>query len=92
MGALSVCGMVSQYNLEQPEGVHNLMHLVQKRIHMEGFLVYYFFHLFPKYLDMVLPYIKQGKIVYVEDIAEARAEPCRRLRWAVAQVKKLIPT
>ncbi|KAL9380239.1 hypothetical protein Peur_025896 [Populus x canadensis] len=69
-GRISVCGMVSQYNLEQPEGVHNLMHLVPKRIHMEGFLVYYFFHLFPKYLDMVLPYIKQGKIVYVEDIAE----------------------
>ncbi|XP_034924102.1 2-alkenal reductase (NADP(+)-dependent)-like isoform X2 [Populus alba] len=69
-GRMSVCGMVSQYNLEQPEGVHNLMHLVQKRIHMEGFLVYYFYHLFPKYLDMVLPYIKQGKIVYVEDIAE----------------------
>jgi NADPH-dependent curcumin reductase CurA len=46
------------------------MHLVPKRIHMEGFLVYDFFHLFPKYLDMVLPYIKQGKIVYVEDIAE----------------------
>ncbi|KAG6741193.1 hypothetical protein POTOM_054425 [Populus tomentosa] len=69
-GRISVCGMVSQYNLEQPEGVHNLMHLVQKRIHMEGFLVYYFYHLFPKYLDMVLPYIKQGKIVYVEDIAK----------------------
>lgn len=69
-GRISVCGMVSQYNLEQPEGVHNLMHLVPKRIHMEGFLVYDFFHLFPKYLDMVLPYIKQGKIVYVEDIAE----------------------
>ena len=69
-GRISVCGMVSQYNLEQPEGVHNLMHLVPKRIHMEGFLVYDFFHMFPKYLDMVLPYIKQGKIVYVEDIAE----------------------
>ncbi|KAJ6371653.1 hypothetical protein OIU77_002047 [Salix suchowensis] len=69
-GRISVCGMVSQYNLEQPEGVHNLMSLVPKRIRMEGFLVYDYFHLFPKYLDMVLPYIKQGKIVYVEDTAE----------------------
>ncbi|KAJ6370603.1 hypothetical protein OIU76_028814 [Salix suchowensis] len=69
-GRISVCGMVSQYNLEQPEGVHNLMSLVPKRIRMEGFLVYDYFHLFPKYLDMVLPCIKQGKIVYVEDTAE----------------------
>ncbi|KAJ6683423.1 hypothetical protein OIU85_007137 [Salix viminalis] len=69
-GRISVCGMVSQYNLEQPEGVHNLISLVPKSIRMEGFLVYDYFHLFPKYLDMVLPYIKQGKIVYVEDTAE----------------------
>ncbi|XP_011013762.1 PREDICTED: 2-alkenal reductase (NADP(+)-dependent)-like [Populus euphratica] len=69
-GRISVCGMVSQYNLVQFEGDHNLMHLVPQRIHMDGFVVYDFFHLFPKYLDIVLPYIKQGKILYVEDIAE----------------------
>ncbi|CAK9181892.1 unnamed protein product [Ilex paraguariensis] len=69
-GRIAVCGMVSQYNLEQPEGVHNLFCLITKRIRMEGFLVFYYYHLYPKYLDMILPYIKEGKIEYVEDIAE----------------------
>ncbi|KDP35121.1 hypothetical protein JCGZ_10655 [Jatropha curcas] len=69
-GRISVCGMISQYNLEQPEGVHNLMHLVSKRIRMEGFMVRDYFHLHSQYLEMVLPLIKEGKIVYVEDTAE----------------------
>ncbi|KAF5942267.1 hypothetical protein HYC85_019909 [Camellia sinensis] len=43
-GRIAVCGMISQYNLEQPEGVHNLFCLITKRV--------------------------QGKITYVEDVAE----------------------
>ncbi|KAL3752824.1 hypothetical protein ACJRO7_000253 [Eucalyptus globulus] len=30
-GQITVCGMISQYNLKQHEGVHNLMNLVLKR-------------------------------------------------------------
>ncbi|XP_004241896.1 2-alkenal reductase (NADP(+)-dependent) [Solanum lycopersicum] len=69
-GRIAVCGMISQYNLEQTEGVHNLFCLISKRIRMEGFLVHDYYHLYPKYLDMIIPQIKAGKVVYVEDIAE----------------------
>ena len=69
-GRIAVCGMISQYNLEQPEGVQNLMLLVYKRIRMEGFVVFDYYNIYPKFLDVVLPYIREGKIVYVEDIAE----------------------
>ncbi|XP_059445404.1 2-alkenal reductase (NADP(+)-dependent)-like [Corylus avellana] len=69
-GRIAVCGMISQYNLDQPEGVKNLMCLIYKRIHMIGFLVRDYVHLYTKFLDTVLPYIREGKIVYVEDIAE----------------------
>ncbi|XP_055825607.1 2-alkenal reductase (NADP(+)-dependent)-like [Solanum dulcamara] len=69
-GRISVCGMISQYNLEQTEGVHNLFCLITKRISMEGFIVTEYFHLYPKYLEMIIPQIKAGKIVYVEDVAE----------------------
>ncbi|KAI6699046.1 hypothetical protein NL676_019165 [Syzygium grande] len=41
-GRIVACGMISQYNLEQPEG----------------------------FLETVLPQIKEGKIVHVEDIVE----------------------
>lgn len=69
-GRIAVCGMISQYNLEKPEGVHNLMQVVGKRIRMEGFLAGDFYHQYPKFLELVMPAIKEGKLVYVEDIAE----------------------
>ncbi|XP_058009827.1 2-alkenal reductase (NADP(+)-dependent)-like isoform X1 [Hevea brasiliensis] len=69
-GRISVCGMISQYNLEQPEGVHNLMQLVVKRIRMEGFMVHDYYHLYSKYLEMVLPLMKEGKIVHLEHAAQ----------------------
>ncbi|KAL4631922.1 hypothetical protein ACB092_04G014100 [Castanea dentata] len=50
-GRISVCGMISQYNLEYPEGVHNLLQLIEKRIRMEGFLVPDYDHLYPKFLE-----------------------------------------
>ena len=56
---------MSQYNLDQPEGIRNLLSVVYKRIRKEDY-----HHLFPNFLDLVLPYIREGKIAYVEDIAE----------------------
>ncbi|KAL9377408.1 hypothetical protein Peur_028743 [Populus x canadensis] len=70
LGRIAVCGMISQYNLEKHEGVHNLTLIVWKQIRMQGFLAASYYHLYPKFLEMALPYIKQGKIVYVEDKAE----------------------
>ncbi|XP_051133249.1 2-alkenal reductase (NADP(+)-dependent)-like [Andrographis paniculata] len=69
-GRIAVCGMISQYNLEKPEGSYNLACLIMKQIRMEGFLVFSYYHLYPKFLEMVLPLIKEGKINYVEDIVE----------------------
>ncbi|KAG7997077.1 hypothetical protein I3843_01G193100 [Carya illinoinensis] len=69
-GRISVAGMISQYNLEEPDGIKHLLKVVFKRIRIEGFTVYDYYHLFPKFLELVLPYIREGKIVYVEDTAE----------------------
>ncbi|PSS35908.1 2-alkenal reductase [Actinidia chinensis var. chinensis] len=69
-GRIPMCGMISQYNYEQPEGVHNLFCLIAKRIRMQGFLVFDYYHMYPKFLDTVLPLIREGKITYVEDIVE----------------------
>ncbi|GAA0168482.1 reductase [Lithospermum erythrorhizon] len=67
---IAVCGMISQYNLEQPEGVHNLMHMIYKRVKMEAFTVIDFYHQYPKFLETVLPLIREAKITYIEDTAE----------------------
>ncbi|KAK9141402.1 hypothetical protein Scep_011083 [Stephania cephalantha] len=69
-GRISACGMISQYNLEKPEGVHNLMEIIVKRIHIFGFIVSDHYHLYPKFLELTKQYIKEGKITYVEDVAQ----------------------
>ncbi|GJW09131.1 NADP(+)-dependent 2-alkenal reductase-like protein [Tanacetum coccineum] len=69
-GRISVCGMISQYNLEQREGVRNLFTLIAKRVHMQGFIVSDHYHKYPKYLEMIIPLIKNGTINYIEDIVE----------------------
>ncbi|KAL1806244.1 hypothetical protein DCAR_0832021 [Daucus carota subsp. sativus] len=69
-GRIAACGMISQYNLEKPEGVYNLTQILHKRIRIEGFLVTDYYHLYPKFLEMILPYIREGKIKYLEDTAE----------------------
>ncbi|XP_023530664.1 2-alkenal reductase (NADP(+)-dependent)-like [Cucurbita pepo subsp. pepo] len=66
-GRISVCGMISQYNLGQSEGVHNLLRLVTERIRMEGFGAPDYFHRYAEFLEAMLPYIQEGKITYVED-------------------------
>ncbi|GMH08758.1 hypothetical protein Nepgr_010598 [Nepenthes gracilis] len=67
---IAVCGLISQYNLKQPESVHNLFSLIMKRIRVEGFIVSDHYDQYPKFLDMVLPLIREGKVTYVEDVAE----------------------
>lgn len=69
-GRIAVCGMISQYNLDKTEGVHNLMQVILKRIRIQGFLVGDHYHNYPKFLEMTLPLIREKKIVYVEDVAE----------------------
>ena len=69
-GRISACGMISQYNLNQEEGVRNLSCIVMKRLQMKGFIISDHYDLYPKYIEMVIPLIKEGKICYIEDVAE----------------------
>ncbi|KAH7547636.1 hypothetical protein FEM48_Zijuj01G0330800 [Ziziphus jujuba var. spinosa] len=70
-GRIAVCGMISQYNnLGEEQGVKKLMQLVSKSVRMEGFTFLHHLPNYNEYLDLVLPYIRQGKIVYAEDIAQ----------------------
>ncbi|KAK9292582.1 hypothetical protein L1049_020556 [Liquidambar formosana] len=69
-GRIAVCGMVSEQSLSKPQGIHNLFNLITKRIKMQGFLQSDFLHLFPQFLEHVISYYKQGKIVYIEDMNE----------------------
>lgn len=69
-GRIATCGMIAQYNLDEPEGVRNLMNIVWKRIKMEGFLVVDYMPIYAKFFKDVISYIREGKIAYVEDFVE----------------------
>lgn len=66
-GWIAVCGMISQYNLEQPNGAPNLFCLVAKRIRMEGFMVLDYFGTYNKFEEEIAGYLKEGKITGRED-------------------------
>ncbi|KAH7670864.1 2-alkenal reductase (NADP(+)) protein [Dioscorea alata] len=69
-GRISACGMISQYNLEKPEGVYNLMPIITKRIRFKGFVILDYYHRYYKFVEKIIPDIRQGKIKYVEDQVE----------------------
>ncbi|GKC47322.1 NADP(+)-dependent 2-alkenal reductase-like protein [Tanacetum coccineum] len=69
-GRIAACGMISQYNINEHEGINSLMFLILKRIRMQGFLITDHYHLYPKFLNTVLPLIREGKITYVEDTVD----------------------
>nr|XP_029146547.1 2-alkenal reductase (NADP(+)-dependent) isoform X3 [Arachis hypogaea] len=67
-GRIAVCGMISQYTKEEHEGIKNTACLIYKRIRMQGFNVVDYYPLYPKFLEFLLPQIRNGEISCVEDI------------------------
>ncbi|XP_015698562.1 2-alkenal reductase (NADP(+)-dependent)-like [Oryza brachyantha] len=68
-GRIAACGMISQYNLDSPDGVHNLFYIITKRLRMEGFLVFDYFGMYRQFEEMA-GYLKEGKVEYLQDIVE----------------------
>ena len=68
---ISVCGQISQYNLEQPEMGPRivLVSLLVKQARAEGFLVFQFANRYGEGLNQMAEWLKQGKLKYREDIA-----------------------
>lgn len=67
-GRIAACGMVSLASLSGPQQMRNLYHIIPKRIRIQGFLQSDYLNLFPRFVEYVTSYYKQGKIVYIEDI------------------------
>ena len=62
------CGMISQYNLEQPEGVRNLGTMVGNKVKMQGFIVSDHMDLQAAFFAEMSAWLAAGKIKYREDI------------------------
>jgi NADPH:quinone reductase len=68
---MSICGQISQYNVEKPEtGPRWLWALIVKQARAEGFLVFQFADKFMQAAEEMAGWIKSGQLKYQEDIVE----------------------
>lgn len=67
-GRVAICGMVSQNGRTDIQSFKNMFSVISKRITIKGFLQSDFLHLYPRFLEEVTSYYKQGKIVYIENM------------------------
>ena len=69
---VSICGMISQYNLEKPEmGPRtSYMMMLTRQVSAQGFLVPQFGARFPEGIRQMAQWLGEGKLAYREDIME----------------------
>ena len=69
---VSICGQISQYNLEKPEMGPRLilMSLLVKQARAEGFLVFQYAEKYPQGIKQMAQWLREGKLKYKEDIEE----------------------
>ncbi|KAG1442058.1 hypothetical protein G6F56_011220 [Rhizopus delemar] len=64
------CGMISQYNIDKPEPVHNLIQVVAKSLEIRGFIVGNSPEMQEPFRKEMTEWIQNGQIKYRETIAE----------------------
>lgn len=67
---IALCGMISQYNLTQPEGITNIQSLLINRAMIRGFIISEHFDGLPAFIADMTGWMKEGKLKYRETFAE----------------------
>lgn len=67
---IAVCGMISQYNRTERQGIHNLGGIVRNRVRIQGFIVGEHLDLLDGYQAEMAAHLKAGRIRYREDIVD----------------------
>lgn len=62
--------MISQYNREKPEPIHNLLNVVAKRLTIEGFIIMDHPEIEPEFIREVTKMLLDGKVKYRETISQ----------------------
>ncbi|XP_062197717.1 2-alkenal reductase (NADP(+)-dependent)-like [Phragmites australis] len=69
-GRVVACGMISQYNLEEPDGLRNLGCIISKAVRVEGFSVRGYLHGYARFEEEMAGYIRERKVAVVEDVVD----------------------
>jgi NADPH-dependent curcumin reductase CurA len=68
---IAVCGLMSQYNLAQPEvAPRNERFVLVNRVRIQGFIVFDFAARYKEGLAQLADWMRQGKLKYREDVVE----------------------
>lgn len=70
-GRISICGQISQYNLEKPEpGPRILSQVLVKQLKVEGFIVTRFQNRWNEGIMQMAQWLREGKLKHREDVVE----------------------
>jgi NADPH-dependent curcumin reductase CurA len=70
-GRIAVCGMIADYNEEEPQpGPRGMMLMIGRRLTMRGFIVTDHPDASEEYVGKAIGWISEGKLKYRETIAE----------------------
>lgn len=68
-GRVAVAGQVSEYNLTEPRGIRHVREVVERRIRIEGLVVWDFLSDFKEAMSTMAGWIKEGKLLYTENVS-----------------------
>jgi NADPH:quinone reductase len=70
-GRVSICGQISQYNLEKPElGPRLLSHVLVKQLKVEGFIIFRFQNRYPEGIQQMARWLREGRLKHREEVVE----------------------
>ena len=69
-GRIAVAGQVAEYNLEEPRGVRHIKEVVERRLRIEGLVVWDFLSDFRPAITEMARWIRDGKLKFTEHITD----------------------
>ncbi|WP_416896456.1 MAG: NADP-dependent oxidoreductase [Minwuia sp.] len=67
---IALCGLISQYNLTEPEGIKYVQSLLINKVRLQGFIISDHYDLFPEFVNDVAGWLKSGQMTYRLSVAE----------------------
>jgi len=70
-GRIALCGMIADYNFEEPQpGPRGMMLIVGRRLKLQGFIVTDHPEVCEEYVRKAIGWLQEGKLTYRESVAE----------------------
>jgi NADPH-dependent curcumin reductase CurA len=69
-GRIAVAGQVAEYNLDEPRGIRHMREVVERRLRIEGLVVWDFLADFRNAMTEMAEWIRDGRLRYSEQIVD----------------------